>query len=189
MSQETDSKPSVPVRRRRSIKATPDEPPLSAKENAIRRTADLKARFLIALEEKLGIVTYAAAEVGIHRRTVYDWQESDPDFARAVREIDNRQLDFVEAALLKNIKDGCTRAQTFYLSTKGRARGYTTRVEISGPQEGPIRSEVSVNVDEARSEMSDKAMSSAMKALMRANPGAFTESTRIAIANGEVDKV
>ncbi len=188
MSKDSDQKPVMPVRRR-SIKATAEEPPLSAKENAIKRTADLKARFLLALEEKLGIVTYAAAEVGIHRRTVYDWQEADPAFAKAVREIDNRQLDFVEAALLKNIKNEDTRAITFYLSTKGRARGYTTRVEISGPHEGPVRSEVSVNVEEARSEMSDKAMTGAMKALMRANPGAFTESTRIAVQNGAVDKV
>lgn len=179
--------PSTPVRRRRVIVAPSHQTLSLAEMNELKRATD-KARFLVALEANVGIVSYAAESAGVPRRTVYEWIDADPEFARCVREVDNKQLDFVERRLLENIKNNDTRAITFYLSTKGRVRGYTTRVEMTTPLDMPIRAEVTVNTDEARSEMGDKAMARALNSIMKTNPGAFTEASRIAIHNGQVDK-
>ena len=177
---------SEPVRRRRVI-TNEAAPTISLSAQKERQKAEAKARFLFHLDECIGVVSYAALKAGIPRRTVYDWLEEDPEFQRSAKEVDHKQLDFVESKLLENIKTNDTRAITFYLSTKGRHRGYTTRVELTTPPDQPINTTVTVDHQEARAEMGDKAMAKALRAAMKANPGAFTDASRIAAFNGAVD--
>ena len=87
---------------------------------------------LKALDKSLGIVTPACKEADISRQTFYRWIEEDPEFAEAVKEIGEKQGDFVENALLKNIKNGDTGSITFYCRTKLKERGYVSRQEITG---------------------------------------------------------
>lgn len=93
-------------------------------------TALKKADFLIFYEEQLATIAPACRAVGISRQTFYNWRDSDPDFAEKVKEIDEMEIDFVEYALKKRIKEGDTTAQIFYLKTKGKERGYKEKQEV-----------------------------------------------------------
>jgi len=84
------------------------------------------------LEEQLGVVSYACKAASVSRRTFYYWVANDPDFAKEVDDVINFQVDYVERKLLTNIKEGKEKSIIFYLSTKGRHRGYCQRVEVGG---------------------------------------------------------
>ncbi|HNB10283.1 MAG TPA: helix-turn-helix domain-containing protein [bacterium] len=91
-----------------------------------------KRAMLEALEKSLGVVTTAAKVVGIDRTTHYKWMTSDKKYKKAVENIDNVALDFVESKLFKSIEKGRDAPIIFYLKTKGKKRGYIERQEITG---------------------------------------------------------
>lgn len=91
-----------------------------------------KKALLEALEQSLGVVTTACKKVGISRNTFYKYYKSDSKFKKAVDDIENIALDFVESQLHKQISDGNTTATIFYLKTKGKNRGYVERQEVTG---------------------------------------------------------
>lgn len=175
-----------PAPSRRRIVINEEKNTISLAEQREKKKASDKQRFLVMLDEHLGIISYAAQQVGIPRRTIYEWMEQDLDFQRKVKEIDHKQLDFVERKLLENVKNNDTRAITFYLSTKGRGRGYSTRVELTTPVDQPLKGEVSI-VGDAREEMSGNALGKALQAAMRAFPAAFTDASRIAANNKDIE--
>lgn len=84
---------------------------------------------LIALEDHLGVVTNAARDAGIDRKTHYRWYESDPEYKEAVDDLQNVVLDFSEAKLFNRIEKEDTTAIIFHLKTKGKKRGYIEKVE------------------------------------------------------------
>lgn len=92
----------------------------------------IKASLIEALEKNLGVVTAACKQVGVNRSTYYNYVNSDPEFAAAVKDIDNITLDFAESQLYKQIKNGNITATIFFLKTKGKKRGYVERQEITG---------------------------------------------------------
>ena len=83
-----------------------------------------------ALEASLGVVTTATKKVGISRQTHYQWLEDDPAYKRAVNELNNVALDFVESQLFKQIKDGGAAQTIFFLKTRGKKRGYTEHITV-----------------------------------------------------------
>lgn len=97
-----------------------------------------KRAFLDALEANLGIVTKAAAAVGMSRDIHYYWLKNDPDYKLAVDELDGSVLDFAEGQLHTLIKEGDTAATIFFLKTKGKKRGYIERQEITGADNQPV---------------------------------------------------
>lgn len=101
------------------------------KSNASRTRTQLRKQAVIeALKKTLGIVTTACINAGIDRSTFYDWIKNDAEFAKAVEDIEDVTLDFVEGKLLQNVKDNDTQSILFYLKTKGKRRGYTERTEV-----------------------------------------------------------
>ena len=94
------------------------------------RTNERKQAVIEQLKESLGIVTTACINAGIDRSTFYEWMKNDAEFAKAVDDIEDVTLDFVEGKLLQNVKDNDTQSILFYLKTKGKRRGYTERTEI-----------------------------------------------------------
>jgi hypothetical protein len=90
-----------------------------------------KQLLLEALERSLGIVTPACKEVGISRKTFYEYYKLDPDFKAAVDDINEITLDFVENNLLKKIKEGSERSILFYMKYKARKRGYSDSLDIT----------------------------------------------------------
>lgn len=90
-----------------------------------------KENVLKALEKSLGIVTPACKEAGISRDAFYRWIKEDPEFKKAVDEVNEMQGDFVENQLFKKIKEGSERSIMFYMRYKGRKRGYTDSMDIT----------------------------------------------------------
>ena len=66
--------------------------------------------------------------------------QDDPEYAQAVKDIENFALDFVESQLHKQIQKGEVSSTIFYLKTKGKSRGYIERqqTELTGRDGGPI---------------------------------------------------
>ena len=60
--------------------------------------------------------------------------ENDPEYRRAVQDVENVAIDFAEAQLHQQRKGGNPTSTMFYLKTKGKKRGYVERQEIA--QEG-----------------------------------------------------
>lgn len=87
-------------------------------------------RFLKALEESLSIVSGALEMSNVSRSTYNNWIETNEDFKLNVELIKEKQIDFVESKLLQKIEMGDTAAITFYLKTKGKARGYVEKGDL-----------------------------------------------------------
>lgn len=101
----------------------------------LNKTEQHKKAVLLALEKSLGIVTQACKIAGVGRTQYYEWLKADPEFNKAVMEIDDITLDFAESQLHKQINDGNTTATIFFLKTKGKKRGYIEKNEIEIIQE------------------------------------------------------
>lgn len=95
------------------------------KSNIIKKKA-----MISALERSLGVVTIACKEVGIARKTHYEWYKEDEDYRNAVDDLADVALDFAESMLHKQIQEKDTTATIFYLKTKGKKRGYIERTEV-----------------------------------------------------------
>lgn len=83
-----------------------------------------------ALEKSLCVVTTACKQVGIDRKTHYNWLKRDKKYAEEVENLQDITLDFAESQLHKQIKDGNTTATIFLLKTRGKKRGYIERSEL-----------------------------------------------------------
>lgn len=88
---------------------------------------DRKAMFIDNLKASGGIICVACESTGINRSTYYRWRESDKDFADAVDEVMEAQIDFVESKLMELVNAHDTTATIFYLKTKGKKRGWTEK--------------------------------------------------------------
>lgn len=88
-----------------------------------------KAMFLKKIADALGNISLACIGANIHRRTYYYWIETDEEFKKDVEIVNEKNIDFAESQLLKNIKSGKEQSLLFYLRTKGRSRGYAERQE------------------------------------------------------------
>lgn len=83
-----------------------------------------KQNLLAALRETRGIVSVACVRAGVARRTFYNWLDTDKDFRRAVEDVNEEAVDFVEGKLLERIEEGKERSIIFFLKTRGKERGY-----------------------------------------------------------------
>lgn len=90
-----------------------------------------KEQFLKAYSANLCIVKRACEATKISRTQFYYWLENDQDFAKAIESAEAEQIEFVEDALLKRIKEGSDSSIQFYLKTKGKKAGYGTQVDIT----------------------------------------------------------
>ena len=106
-----------------------------------------KKDILAELEKQNGIVSTACNNIGMPRSTFYNWLNTDEDFKKAVDEIQEVAIDYVESKLFEKIK-GVTigkvnnsqiltydippsdTAIIFYLKTKAKKRGYIERTEV-----------------------------------------------------------
>ena len=68
------------------------------------KTEQHKKAMLDALESSLGVVTSACKSVGIGRTTHYMWMENDPEYKKAVDDLQNVALDYAESKLHSQIK-------------------------------------------------------------------------------------
>lgn len=85
-----------------------------------------------AIRKGGGYVSAAARHLGCSTQTIYNYIDRFPEVADAKRDIEERQLDTAEIALLDAIAKSELTAIIFYLKTKGKRRGYVERQEVAG---------------------------------------------------------
>lgn len=82
------------------------------------RQADNKAKFIAKLRE-MPIIQVAAAQIGIHRDTYYEWSRTDSAFKQscldALRVGNDFVSDMAESMMVKKIKDGNMTSIIFWL--------------------------------------------------------------------------
>jgi hypothetical protein len=86
-----------------------------------------------------GVYAQAARNLGVgpdgkpvSRWYVWDYVRREPELQRVVENISEARLDLAEHKLFEKIEQGVLPAINFYLTTKGKDRGYVRRVENTG---------------------------------------------------------
>ena len=91
-----------------------------------------KEKLLKALEETQGLIYHACKKArNISRSTYYRYMREDKEFAKAVEDIKEAQIDYVEGQLIKNISSGKETIIIFYLKSKAKDRGYAEKLDIT----------------------------------------------------------
>lgn len=79
--------------------------------------------------ERLGTITHAAKEAGVSRRTVYNWQQADEDFALAMHDCREQVTEDLEREAVRRAKDGSDTLLIFLLKAN-RPEKYRENVKI-----------------------------------------------------------
>lgn len=90
----------------------------------------LKNKFIFEIIKNRNNFSKSCKAIGRSRQTVYKWLESDEGFNAAYKEATEEQLDEAEEQLNLLASMGDLNAIKFLLSTKGRERGYDTRIQL-----------------------------------------------------------
>jgi len=106
----------------------PKEPILD-KNGKVELTPD-QLLMIRSMQQNYGIVTKALKAAHVSNSLYYRWLKKCPKFKKAIEDVEDYALDFVEDALLKNIKKGDKTCIIFYLKCKGKRRGYIEKQEI-----------------------------------------------------------
>ncbi|MEN7982111.1 MAG: phBC6A51 family helix-turn-helix protein [Nanoarchaeota archaeon] len=89
-----------------------------------------KKKVMERLKQNVFAISKTFKELGISRQTHYDWLNSDEAYKKSFSEIQEELKDIAESQLFKLIKKGNFQAIKFFLSTKGKDRGYGDKEEI-----------------------------------------------------------
>jgi len=93
-----------------------------------------------------GIKTTIAQRLGVSRWTVDNYLERWKTVEEVYNEECEAVLDMAETNLIQEIEDKNFLAIKFYLQTKGRARGYVERQEVTGKDGGAIETKATVTI-------------------------------------------
>ena len=94
--------------------------------------------FIDAIPGTGGIISAIARKVGCDWKTADSWVHDFPTVRRVYDAECEAMLDLAESTVLKNIKDGDTADAKWYLTKKGKRRGYGDAVELTGAEGGPV---------------------------------------------------
>jgi hypothetical protein len=94
----------------------------AVKEQA--RTTAARKAMLEAMESTMCNISESVRKAGIARNTHYEWMKNDPSYKQAIHDLTERNLDFAESMLMRNIKNGKETSTIFYLKTRAKQRGY-----------------------------------------------------------------
>ena len=102
--------------------------------------------FIEAIPGTGGIISAIARKVGCEWNTVKRYLDNFPTVRAAYDAECEAMLDLAESAVLRNIKkaatdDGDTADAKWYLTKKGKRRGYGDSMELLGEGGGPLRIE------------------------------------------------
>lgn len=106
------------------------------------RPTDFKSTYgeeiLQLMAEGLSLAA-AAAELGIHRQRVYDWEENHPEFADTIKLARSKRQLFLERRLLKAVEGPVVTSTIFALkNAAGEDWRDKQEHELTGKNGGPI---------------------------------------------------
>jgi hypothetical protein len=82
----------------------------------------IKKEFPEILFMAAGFRKAACEKAGISRTSFYNWYNDDPEFRKAIDEVDQSLIDMAESQLLINIKKGKETSLIFFLKNKAPHR-------------------------------------------------------------------
>jgi len=88
-----------------------------------------KQEIIEAIPKTHGVKKYLAEKLGVDRRTIYRYFEKHPDLEQETQEYLDSVSDEAEFHLIENIKKGNSWAVRYWLSTRGKNRGFSTKQE------------------------------------------------------------
>jgi hypothetical protein len=94
-------------------------------------TAQIKALFIETYQKNLCNVSKTCKVTKVSRTMYYEWLRHDEAFKFQIENSEIHQVEFVEDALLKKIKEGSDSSIQFYLKTKGKKYGYGMQTDIT----------------------------------------------------------
>jgi len=96
-----------------------------------RRRLITRERFEKAAENTGGIVLQIARNLRLHRHTVSKYIENNREFCDPIlNQEKEKMLDIGEGSLFSQVQDKQSWAIKYFLSTKGKDRGYIERSEV-----------------------------------------------------------
>lgn len=118
-----------------------------------------------ALRKTKGSVYKAAELLGVSSVIIYGYIKRNPTVRQEKTDIDGQMVDRAEIALFDAVEDEQPWAVKYLLSTKGKDRGYVTRVEQTGPGGSPLGSsllpDLSGMTDEQMQKMAERFLQAA----------------------------
>lgn len=104
------------------------------------------------------------------RRYVAEYVSRHPELQELLEEVNETHLDVVESRLFQQIEAGDPSQIRFFLSTRGRHRGYVRATEVSGPNGGPVKTETVLRSEDLK-KLSDEELElyQALQAKMQDN--------------------
>jgi len=107
------------------------------------------SQFIVAIPGSAGIISIIARRVGCDWNTAKKYVTQYPTVAAAYQAEIETPLDTAESVVIRNIQLAAKQQQEadapvdstdakWYLTMKGKNRGYSTRQEISGPDGAPV---------------------------------------------------
>jgi len=93
------------------------------------KTKLTKLKVMKSLKATHGIKKYMCEVLGVNRQTLYRYLKSNPELESEMQEHLEYITDIAEFNLIENIKKGNPWAVRYWLSTRGKHRGYSTKQE------------------------------------------------------------
>jgi len=97
-----------------------------------------KERMLDCVTRHWPSITNACAEAKLSRETYYQYLRTDKNFARAVRDLDEGLIDKAESVIGKHLEKEDAKVAMWFLEHRAKSRGYGDKLEVTGPNEGPL---------------------------------------------------
>jgi len=88
-----------------------------------------KQKIQKVIPECNGVKKYLAEKLGVDVRTIYRYFEKHPDLEQETKEYLDSVSDVAEHHLIEAVKVGNSWAVRYWLSTRGKHRGYSTKQE------------------------------------------------------------
>jgi len=119
------------TKKTRTATKAPETKPESIPQNSTKFKQKL---FIGSYLENSSNISKACKEVGIDRKTYYNWME-DQNFADAFKEAEEEFFDSLENVFLDKVKQGDTACCIFAMKTKLKKRGYTEKEDTRDAKE------------------------------------------------------
>jgi len=92
-----------------------------------------------AIPKTHGVKKYLAEKLNVDRQTIYRYFDRYPDLEEASQEYLDSVSDVAEHHLIEAVKAGNSWAVRYWLSTRGKHRGYTTKSEAMFNSSNPMQ--------------------------------------------------
>lgn len=100
-----------------------------------------------ALEDTNGNISAVARQFGKPRHKVFQYIQANKNLMLLLEDLRNTVLDQAEQNFNKAVNEGDLIASRFMLETQGKDRGFTHRLENTGPGGGPIENELVIRFE------------------------------------------